>query len=425
MGTETVMHALLMPLGSAGDVHPYIGIGRRLRARGHHVTLITSGYFEPHARQAGLDFVALGTAQEYQEIMQDPELWHPHKAFRKFAEVIAPRLMPPIYQAIMDRHVPGQTVMAASGNIFAARAAHEKTGIPLATVHLQPASFRSIYEPPMICGLPLLRRIPKACCRAVFMLVDLLVVDRLLLKMTNDFRAQIGLRPIPRFVSTWWNSPQRVIGLFPEWFAKPQPDWPSQTRLTGFPLYDAEDAEPMPADAEAFLQAGDPPLVFTPGSPIRGVDWFFQASAEACRLLGRRGLLLTQYPEQIPANLPDGVRHYPYLPFGRLLPRCAAIVHHGGIGTMAQALAAGIPQLLMPSCNDQPDNAMRLTALGGADQISPDAYQAPRVAHRLKRLLESREVLATSRTLADRICSEDPLGKTCSLIEALLTNCQR
>src|SRR5207248_1745452 len=81
-----------------------------------------------------------------------------------------------------------------------------------------------------------------------------------------------------------------------------------------------------------FLAGGGPPLVFTPGTAAHDQRRFFAESAEACRRLGRRALLLTRFRGQLPARLPEGVRHADYLPFSRLLPHAAALVHHGGGG---------------------------------------------------------------------------------------------
>ena len=105
-----------------------------------------------------------------------------------------------------------------------------------------------------------------------------------------------------------------------------------------------------------------PTFVFstsTVGDAIMHGTAFFRAAAAACGLLRERGLLLTKYPHQIPADLPPGVRHVAFAPFRQLLPRCAAIVHHGGIGTTAAALTAATPQLVLPLAWDQPDNARR------------------------------------------------------------------
>ena len=131
--------------------------------------------------------------------------------------------------------------------------------------------------------------------------------------------------------------------LFPEWFAPPQPDWPNNLVQTGFPLWDERTDAGLAPEVKEFLDAGEPPIVFTPGSANIFGKRFFGAAIEACQRLGHRGILLTRFPEQIPDRLPSGVRHFDYIPFSLLPPKAAALVHHGGIGTTAQALAAGSP----------------------------------------------------------------------------------
>jgi rhamnosyltransferase subunit B len=91
---------------------------------------------------------------------------------------------------------------------------------------------------------------------------------------------------------------------------------------------------------------------------------FFSAALQACQALGRRALLITSYADQLPEVLPTGCHHVAYAPFESVVPRLAGLVHHGGIGTSAQALAAGVPQLVCPFAHDQFDNAARLKRLG-------------------------------------------------------------
>ena len=129
---------------------------------------------------------------------------------------------------------------------------------------------------------------------------------------------------------------------------------------------------------------------------------------------------MTRYPEQLPNPLPKGVRHCGYIPFSQLLPRAAALVHHGGIGTTAQALAAGIPQLIMPMSHDQPDNAARVQRLGVGRSLRPKAFRAAAVAARLDPLLNSREVAARCQSVADKFKTGDPIGETCRAIEELI-----
>ena len=137
-------------------------------------------------------------------------------------------------------------------------------------------------------------------------------------------------------------------------------------------------------------------------------------------MMGRRAILLTEFTEQLPANLPEGVRHFPYVPFSALLPRCAALVHHGGIGTTAQALRAGIPQLVTPMIFDQPDNAARVKRLGVGDSISPKRYTPGLTAERLTLLTSSSGVQQNCRQVAARFREGDPTAETCRWIESML-----
>src|SRR5207244_3369926 len=116
-----------------------------------------------------------------------------------------------------------------------------------------------------------------------------------------------------RLLDTWWHSPDRVVCLFPDFFAAPQPDWPPNTVLTNFPLWDEAETREVPPELEQFLAAGPPPIVFTPGSAMRQGRDFFAAAVDACGRLERHGLLLTPYREQLPEPLPSGVGHFDYV----------------------------------------------------------------------------------------------------------------
>ncbi|MGH7137613.1 MAG: glycosyltransferase, partial [Pirellulales bacterium] len=324
----------------------------------------------------------------------------------------------PIYRAIAERHAPGETVVVASTLAFGARCAQEKLGLPLVTVHLSPSVFRSDYHNPVLPGMFLPRWLPSPLKRSQYWLADTLVIERLMGGPLNEFRSSIGLKPVRGILAHWHHSPERVLGLFPEWFAAPQPDWPEQTVLAGFPLYDERGVSPLDDELLRFVGSGDPPLVFTPGSAMLHGRGFFSAAVAACRLLDRRGILLTRFAEQVPASLPPGVRHFNYAPFSELLPRAAALIHHGGIGTLSQGFAAGVPQLVMPMSFDQPDNAARLKRLGAGLALPPKRFQAANVAAVLRRLLDSPHVAIRCRELAEKIARERPLEVACDVVES-------
>jgi UDP:flavonoid glycosyltransferase YjiC (YdhE family) len=186
-------------------------------------------------------------------------------------------------------------------------------------------------------------------------------------------------------------------------------------------MWDDGDHAPLEPDLEQFLAAGPPPIVFTAGSAMMHGRAFFQAATDACRLLKRRGILVAKYPNQTPEDLPPEVRHFRFVPFSRIFPRAAAVVHHGGIGTCAQALAAGVPQLVMPMSHDQPDNAARLERLGVAASIMPKQFTADRVAKRLGELLNRPGIAPRCQALAAKMAAADAVSATCEEIEAMIT----
>ena len=414
------MRILVVTLGSAGDVHPFLAVALALRERGHNVTFATSPYFAPLIERVGLSLVPLGTVEDFEQKISDPGLWRPVRGFGVIANMVE-RSMPHVYELVEQETAGGDTVVVSHPLVFGARVAHDALGVPLVTLHLAPAAIWSLDAPPVsTVGIGSIEGWPSLAKR-FFVGFGEKCVDLRLGPMLNRFRAEHGLAAVRHIGSKWWHSPQRVIGLFPDWYAAPQADWPPQMVLTGFPLYDEQEGLPLPPHLEALLAeaetSGDLPVAFAPGSANRQAQRFFQAAIDVCRRLGRRGILLTRYPEQLPAQVPSGMLHVDYAPFSALLPRVAALVHHGGIGTCAQALAAGCPQLVMPMSFDQPDNAARLARLGVGRAVPPKRFNGERVARELAGMLEDASVSKSCEEIALRFQGTDPIGHTCDLIE--------
>jgi UDP:flavonoid glycosyltransferase YjiC (YdhE family) len=414
------LNVLLVALGSAGDVFPFLGLGRGLLARGHQVTLLANDHFEATIRRAGLEFAQLGTEAEYHAVTSDPMLWSPIHGIRCVAKWLILRYMRRTFEIVRDRYRPGETLMAAPLTAFGARIVQERLGIPLVTVSLQPSALRSALEPAVVRPLPLSRKLPVGWNRLLYGMADWAVFNPLVREETNAFRAELGLSPVRGSFMNWAFSPSRILGLFPDWFGPPAADWPTSVRLCQFPLYDADDRAPLSPEAARFLDAGDPPFVFTAGSAMRHSRTFFKAAVKGCRLLGARGVLVSPYQDQIPGRLPSSIHWIDSIPFGRLFPRAAGVIHHGGIGTSSQALLAGVPQLVMPMAFDQHDNADRLQRLGVARTLAPARFRGPRVARMLQELHNSPEVLANCRVLSDRLASTLSDGNACHWIEQAL-----
>lgn len=379
------MKILLAPVGSHGDVHPFLGMGRALLRAGHEVTVLVNGHFRALVEEAGLRYRECGSDAQFREAVAHPDMWHPTRSLRLLSRYVG-ELIPDTYGEI-ERG--GHDLVVAHCLAFGARIAEERLGARVVTILLAPSNLRSAYETPRLPGDALLRFLPRPLRRAAFALVDRRIVDPMFGEAVNGFRARLGLAPARRIFDRWWIAERRALGLWPGWFAAPQPDWAPSVRLTDFPLWDEGDLRGVPPEVESFLAAGPPPVVFAPGTAMTQGRRFFEASLEACRRLGARALLLTRHAEQVPAPLPGFACLAPYAPFSLLLSRVAAIVHHGGVGTMAQAFASGVPQLVKPLAYDQFDNGDRVRRLGCGAMLPDRRYTPRRAAAALRRLLDA------------------------------------
>jgi len=411
------MNILIVAVGSYGDVLPLVGLAKTLLNRGHDVTFFTNEHFADLVRQAGLNFVPLGTVADYEAIANHPDLWHPHKGWRLLMKRLSSPKLQSAYATLCDHLKPGATIMVSSTLAFAARLVQETHHVPHATVHFSPGVFHSAYQPPKMPNLVLPDWLPIWLKQGVWTCLDHVLIDPLVKPYLNRFRRDLGLPPVSRIFHTWMHSPDLVLGLFPDWFATPQPDWPPGTVLTGFPLYDETHDSVLPTTIQTFLEANPQPLVFTPGSANKQGKSFFAEAAKTCQEMKQPGIFLTRYPEQFPQPLPSHVIHFSYAPLSQLLPYCAALIHHGGIGTCSQALRAGIPQLIQPYSFDQYDNGARIKKLGVGRTISKRSFHARKIMQYLGFLLTSAEVNTACHTIKDNFRGIGPLEESCDLIE--------
>lgn len=418
------MRLILTALGSFGDVHPMVGLGAAMRKRGHHVFIIANPHFRSVVESAQLQLLPVGTRQEYNELAHHQDLWHPFRGPKMVLQMCMVNLLRELYELIQTHYIAGETVLGAHPLDIASRIFQEQVDAPLASIHYSPIGLRSMQDSPQMFKMWLGNSAPGWAKRMQFWLGDRCLIDRWLRPEVNDFRRELGLLPIQRVLYRWCFSPHRVIGLFPEWFAASQPDWPAKTALTGFPLWDQAADGPalsvgLSEEVLQFLNQGDAPIVFSPGSAMTEGHAFFTAAVEACQRLGRRGILLTGYTEHLPKELPSEVRYFGFVPFSSLLPKAAAFVHHGGVGSSSQGLASGCPQLVMPMAYDQLDNAVRLQRLGVGTYLHRKKFRGRAVASQLEKLLVSRQTSRQCEQWAQKCDGQASLETACKMLEAL------
>lgn len=408
------MDILLVSFGSSGDIIPYIAIGKALKERNHKVTFITNQVFKERIEQHGITFFQVGTKEEFERISENTSLFHPKKAFEFIVQEIIIKYLREYYFAI-EKLVTQNTVIISQSIAPAPRIAHEKLSVPLITLNLQPLSFWSIHKPPVFSGLYVNEKWPYKIKSFILNSANKHYIDKQYQPGINKFLSELSLPPQSEFFSKWLYSPQLVLGAFPEWFAGIAPDWPPNSHLTGF--ISLRNNSELSDDILEFLNSGIPTLVFTAGSAMQHAHRFFKVAVKATRKLNYRAILITSFPEQIEDTGTD-LFICNFVSYEKLFPKVAAVIHHGGIGTISLVLAAGKPQIAVPFAHDQPDNAFRIEKLKIGVKIKPDKFNCGNVYKKLTYLLKSETIINNCIEYSKKINFEDSIQKIINHVES-------
>lgn len=422
MSADSIRLALVT-MGSLGDLHPMLGLGRAMRARGHHVTLMTNPVFEGRVRSQGLEFLPVGTVEDQTRTLTHPKLWHPVDGLGVMWRYMLRPALSPTLDAIqrwsLSMPTGTRSLVVATPVAMGARLAQEAWDIPLVSTYTAATLLRTHITPMTLADWRLSSAVPSWVPRLVWGALDHLKLQPLVLPDLNAVRKELGLSPLVRSVfGDWMHSETSGLTLFPSWFAEAAPDWPIGVQQGDFPLFD--DFMTLDADLESFLDEGSPPIVVMPGTgQLHGAD-VFRAALRALQALGMRGVFLGPVPAEVTQQAKRaGIWCGAYQSFALLLPRALALVHHAGVGSSAQALRAGIAQLVMPQAYDQHDNAWRLERLGVAQMLpSPLAARGNALELGLAKLLSSEAPRLARALAAKRFSGQgSDLSKLCEHLE--------
>lgn len=417
---------VLATFGSFGDIHPYMAIARELQRRGHRPVIATSELYREKMAAAGFEFTPvrpnIPPPKEQDPVMME-KIMNPRSGT---GYLLNEMLFPFVREGYDDllQAVTGADLLLTHPISFAGPLVAQKTGIPWVSSVLAPASFFSVYDPPVPPFWQWMRHIQllgPGFVRAFFKQAKKVYGNKLYVQ----FRSELGLPDRGNPVFEGQHSPLLVLALFSRLFAQPQPDWPPQARVTGFAFYDGQhelnEAE-MPAELTEFLDQGPAPLIFTLGtSAVWVARDFYRESIAAAKQLGRRAVLLIgDERNQLQESLPPEIIAVDYAPFEALLERGCVMVHHGGVGTTSQGLRAGIPTLIVPFAFDQPDNAAHAEKLGTSRTLRRNHYQSERVARELDKLLSKPQYALQAKEVGATLRKENGAARACDLLEEFL-----
>ncbi len=415
------MRIAILTLGSRGDVQPYVALGVALKSAGHTVTLATFAEFEPFVRKYGLDFSPIaGGIRELLETDEGHHVLdtggHPVRMLRNIRRVV--RLVEPtMAQIVRDvrRACQGaDRVVAAALLFYYGDYIAQTLQVPLyLSAHGPKAptrAFQQLWFPSLSARLPV--------GGGSYNLLTHYVADQLLQRfkaplLSKPWRKTFG-EPLPARVAkrrfpTLYCYSSAVI---------PKPvDWDDYQHVTGYWFLDESDWRP-PADLVDFLRSGPAPVCISFGSMCTSKpDELAGIVVEALRRAGQRGVLLTGWGGLRAADLPDDVFVTDIVPYAWLFPQMAAVVHHGGAGTTAECLRAGIPSINVPFFADQPFWAQRVYALGvGPRPIPRKKLSVERLAEAIASAVGDGDMQRRAAALGSRIRAEDGVRQAVEIV---------
>lgn len=414
---------VLATFGSLGDLHPFLALAIELRGRGHKIVLATMEFYREKIEMMNFEFCSVRPDIDFEEAKEMmPDLMDAKKGpVKMLKEIVFPHLRA-AYEDLIEA-VKDADLLISAEVVCAAPSVAEKSGIKWISIGLSPVTTFSATDPGVFPTAQWLRHfhfLGAGFHQAMFRVMRLTIGHWF--EPFKEFRRGIGLSEDHNPIFDDKYSDLLHLALFSKVLAKPQPDWHQPTLQTGFCFYDGQsDMGKMPEDLEKFLDAGEPPIVFTLGSAaVMDARDFFEVSARTAKILNRRAVLLYGIFNQPPKETDENIAAFDYAPYSKIFPRAACVVHQGGVGTTGQVLRAGVPALIMPYSHDQPDNAARCERLGTAKTISREKYSPETASKLLRELIADSSYKENAIEAAKIVQSEHGTKIACDAIEKIL-----
>ncbi len=400
---------ILANVGTSGDAHPFIAIGHAMAQRGHSVSMFSNAEHRAAIESAGIRFIQTDAAIDYLACIANPNFWHPIKGMGVYwRSMLAPSIAP-LYQHLKAEHELGKRPHVLAGPfMLGARLAQLQLGTRVTSAYTAPSMLRTLVAPVCVAHTRWPAYTPGFVLRAVWKALDHYKLEPMARPKLTQICTQLDVArwappPAAPIFDAWMHSPSG-LALFPEWFAPRKADYPAGMQYGGFPRYRLDARGDLSPQLLEFLAQGSPPVVVTLGTGMAHAASQFAVLQSALGQASLRAVFLSQQPHQLSAQAGGQAPFFycDYAPFSLLLPRSAGIVHHGGIGTSAQALAAGIPQIIQSQGHDQFENARCLAALGVGQRVARSA-QVPELLKALREWINNprhQPALAKAKALA-------------------------
>nr|WP_157828332.1 nucleotide disphospho-sugar-binding domain-containing protein [Enterovibrio nigricans] len=350
-----------------GDILPFIRMGEYLKRQGHRVRVFSHYGYKHWVKEAELDFTSWENEQEYQQLEIDlPGFLEPFtqpKQFELFrSQYLSPERRLKEFNILAKwADEPDTIIIGRCRSSIAAMHLSEIHKIPYINVYLAPSNL------------------------SYMMLINQSFKEHAD-KEINVLRKYLGLSTQSTWLDYQFSAPHNLAlwSSHPEWnsesVGKLQPD------AIGFPLPQFDVSDDIPDNVAHFLSGHSAPILITGGTSKLISKNFYQVAIEACERSDRAAIVVTEHDHVLPHSLSSQILRARRLPFDKVFPHCSLVIHHGGIGSTAQCLASGVPQLVMAHMTDGPDNARRVESLGVGRFLPQSDWDMETLQHAMKEL---------------------------------------
>ena len=413
------MKISILTYGSRGDVQPFLALAVGLQKRGHEVKLAAPHRFANFVAQYNIPFAPLaGDPEEISKAFNDAghNAVKMIRAIGDYVNSIALDVTRGAFAACEDADLIIHSFLFTTGAHSLARA----RGIPDISIQTFPIFAPTREYPPVA-----LSSMPKGW---LSYFGHWLNTQIFWYGGNSGYRQKRKQHPDIFFFDLFWpfadRPPRRTTPLL---FAvspavlPPAREWSDHVNVTGYFFLDAHDAYKPSVELSRFLDAGSPPICVTFGSMIhRDGDRIADTVIESIRRAGQRAIILTGWDGWRGRTSSDDFLFLESAPHDWLFPRCRAVIHHGGAGTTAAGLRAGIPNIVIPFAGDQMFWGKRVEALGaGPHPINVKGLDAERLVSALAEA-EGNALRSRARQIGRAIRCEDGVGEAIRVVESRL-----
>jgi rhamnosyltransferase subunit B len=416
---------IVTTFGSTGDLNPFVALGLALRSKGHDVCFAVEANFQQQVSLLGFPVRVLTGDQREALGPYHHQIFNSDQPLTSLKLLLDRYILPTLPAKVAElREICQEADLLVSvASQFAAAIVAELLQIPWVSVILTPSTLPSASIAAQPLPVPLPAPLQRLSNRFSWFLGGMFlrqVVDKPVNRLRRTFQVP------PRSNLMWTgNLSSRFTALAVSSALVPRPDdWPEYVQITGFCFWDGSVDWRPPETLEAFLHGGKPVVAVTAGTvaPEERALFvpYYQVSIESILACGARALLINAPETSVSPEQREDVLNVPFAPFSQVFPTCAAVIHHGGIGTIAQCLRAGVPSLVVPGGMDQPFNAAQVMQRKAGVWIPRKRYTARRVEQALKALLCIPTYQEQARKIQAQVMHEDGVAALCAAVERVL-----